>query len=108
MNIFMNFAFIVFIISTVVVLSIIVKIAKKERSNDRSPQLTVPATIISKRKLTRVSKSILYFVTFQVEGGDNFELNLDAYDYNSLEVGYDGKLIFKGSRFISFEREWFC
>lgn len=83
--------------------------------NNRSPKLTVNATVESKRK--RVSRHttggaigstdtiISWFVTFSFEGGDSKVFYLKEQDYKNLTEGDKGKLTFQGTRFIRFERE---
>lgn len=83
--------------------------------NNRSPKLTVNATVESKRK--RVSRHttggvtgstdtiISWFVTFSFEGGDRKEFYVKEQDYKKLTEGDKGKLTFQGTRFIEFERE---
>ena len=81
--------------------------------NNHSPRLTVEATVVAKR--TNVSRgrragsnihhtSTTYYVTFQVESGDRFELQLQGYDYGMLVEGDKGRLTFQGTRYLGFER----
>ena len=48
--------------------------------------------------------STAYFVTFQVQSGDRMELCVPAENYGLLAEGDCGELIFRGTRFQSFER----
>lgn len=83
---------------------------KQRRKDDRSPRLTVEATIVAKRQDFRKHSgdSMLhytdYYVTFQVESGDRMELEVEGRDYGMLVEGDKGKLTFQGSRFLSFVR----
>ncbi len=85
---------------------------KRERSNDRSPRLTVSATVITKREeLRRYGGQngagrirTQYYVTFQVESGDRMELPLEGHQYGMLVEGDKGNLTFQGTRFLNFER----
>ena len=81
--------------------------------NNRSPQLTVPATIVAKR--TNVSHhhagehhhhttSTTYYVTFQVESGDRMEFHVTGQEYGLLIEGDRGNLSFQGTRYLGFER----
>jgi len=78
--------------------------------NNKSPRLTVPATVVSKR--TNVSRSgsehhhssTSYYVTFQVESGDRMELQLHGHEYGMIVEGDRGKVSFQGTRFLGFER----
>lgn len=109
---------IVGIIMFVLVFSIIITVIVKSVNQDKkSPQLTVPATVVSKRahmprshhRATGVndygmSSSTFYYVTFQFEGGDRVELCVPVYEVGLMIEGDRGILCFKGSRFISFKR----
>lgn len=83
---------------------------KQRRKDDKSPRLTVEATIVTKRQDFRKHSgdSMLhytdYYVTFQVESGDRMELEVEGRDYGFLVEGDKGKLTFQGGRLLSFER----
>ena len=81
--------------------------------NNHSPRLTVDARIVAKR--TNVSRhrnagsnlhhtSTTYYVTFQVESGDRFELQMQGQEYGLLVEGDQGRLTFQGTRYLGFER----
>ena len=82
--------------------------------NENSPRLTVEAKIVSKRSDYRRTMSgkqnsprhsrTNYYVTFEVESGDRMELELQGHQYGLLVEGDRGRLIFKGTRFLGFER----
>lgn len=79
--------------------------------NNNSPQLTVNATIVTKR--TSVyggsgdsSASTSYYVTFQVESGDRMEFHVKGSDYGMLAEGDTGRLSFQGTRYLGFERTY--
>lgn len=86
--------------------------------NNNSPRLTVPVSVVSKR--TNVSRHrstgagghhyhhthTTYYVTFQVESGDRFELVVDGGEYGMIAEGDVGNLTFQGTRYLSFERSW--
>ncbi|MGM9532217.1 DUF2500 domain-containing protein [Intestinibacter sp.] len=84
--------------------------------NNNSPKLTVDATVIKKRNqvsnsdyldhngMVHTTSSITYYVTFQVERGDQMEMRLSRNEYIMLAEGDYGKLTFQGTRYISFER----
>ncbi|MBQ6163622.1 MAG: DUF2500 domain-containing protein [Clostridia bacterium] len=97
------------------------KVLREKRKNDRSPRLTVPATIVSKRADTTqrsdpvggdvtgaqgytTASSTTYYVTFQVESGDRMEFSVPGSEYGFLIEGDRGRLSFQGTRFLSFER----
>lgn len=97
---------------------ILVKNISAWSKNNRSPRLSVPATVVTKREhLTHHHHSTLngvghgststrYFVTFEVESGDRLELSVDGTDYGLLIEGDKGNLTFQGTRFLSFERRF--
>ena len=81
--------------------------------NNRSPKLTVNASIVDKR--THISHhhhssdmhDSVYtscYVTFQVESGDRMELLVDDREFGLLIVGDRGKLHFQGTRYLGFDR----
>ena len=85
--------------------------------NNKSPRLTVEATVVSRRMNTsshvhntgvgagHMHYSTSYYVTFQVESGDRMELSVSGREYGMLAEGDRGKLSFQGTRYLSFERE---
>jgi len=77
--------------------------------NNNSPELTVPAKIVTKRTDTRggsgnSSAHTSYYVTFEVQSGDRIELKLDGRNYGQLAEYDFGILTFQGTRFKAFER----
>ena len=79
--------------------------------NNHSPRLTVDAAVVAKR--TNVSRhrhggtghtSTTYYVTFQVDSGDRFELSMSGADYGLIVEGDKGKLSFQGTRYLGFQR----
>lgn len=86
--------------------------------NNNSPRLTVPATIVSKRTNVTRHRSTgagghhyhhthtTYYVTFEFESGDRFELCIDGEEYGLLAEGDVGSLTFQGTRYLGFERSW--
>ena len=89
--------------------------------NNNSPRLTVDARIVSRRTdVTHhnhagagdptgvhgfyTTTSTRYYVTFEVESGDRFELAVNGGEYGMLAEGDYGRLTFQGTRYISFER----
>ena len=90
------------------------RIIRQKRKDDRSPRLTVPVTVVSRRADVRVhhhnntnmhhTTSTTYYATFEVESGDRMELSLDGEDFGLLAEGDVGELTFQGKKFLSFER----
>lgn len=81
--------------------------------NNKSPQLTVNATVVSKREefsRRRSSSSHMhhtstwYYVTFEVESGDRMEFIVNGPEFGTLIEGDKGKLTFQGTRYLGFER----
>ncbi len=83
--------------------------------NNKSPRLTVGATVVSRRMNTsshvhntgagHMHYSTSYYVTFQVESGDRMEFPISGREYGMLAEGDRGKLSFQGTRYLGFERE---
>ena len=85
------------------------------RQNDRSPRLTVEATVVGRRtdvshyhrgdvSAQSVSSYSTYYVTFEVESGDRMELCVSGQEYGMLIEGDRGRLTFQGTRFLDFQR----
>ena len=71
--------------------------------NNNSPELTVPAKIVTKRTDTRggsgnSSAHTSYYVTFEVQSGDRLELKLDGRSYGQLAEHDFGILRFQFSK----------
>lgn len=90
--------------------------------NNQSPRLTVEATVVAKRVNVEhhhhhnagdatgahghhTLTSMYYYVTFQVESGDRMEFHVSGSEYGMLVEGDKGKLMFQGTRYLSFDRE---
>ncbi|WP_243370787.1 DUF2500 domain-containing protein [Tetzosporium hominis] len=78
--------------------------------NNNSPQLTIPATVKTKRTETSgghgdSAASTWYYVTFEVQSGDRMELPVRGHEFGQLAEGDLGLLTFQGTRFINFERK---
>ena len=89
--------------------------------NNHSPRLSIPAAVVAKRTDIshsdtanagdlsgahgyRTSTYTSYYVTFQVESGDRMEFHVSGLEYGMLAEGDTGRLIFQGTRYLSFER----
>ncbi len=90
--------------------------------NNQSPRLTVEATVVAKRvnvehhhhhnagdatgaHCHHTLTNTYYYVTFQVESGDRMEFHVSGSEYGMLVEGDKGKLMFQGTRYLSFDRE---
>lgn len=84
--------------------------------NNESPVLTVSATVVTKREEVRhfnntgsdgmimSSSSTLYYVTFEVTGGDRLEFKVQGKEYGTLAEHDRGMLTYQGTRYLGFER----
>ncbi len=79
--------------------------------NNRSPILTVPAKVVTKRTNIRGGgsnntggASTSYYVTFEEQNGERHELKMNGYDYGLLVEGDLGILTYQGTRYHSFNR----
>lgn len=102
MPIIVIIGFIIVIITIIVIIGLNVKTGI---SNSRSPILTVPAKIVSKRTDVQGDHSYTtYYVTFEVESNDRMELTVKGEEYGLLAEQDIGVLSFQGTRYLSFER----
>lgn len=85
--------------------------------NRRSPLIVTQATVIDKRieehyirsKRSagigyRTRKVLIYYITFNLEGGENIELRTNESSFLEFQKGDYGKLTFKGSKYLGFIR----
>ena len=117
-NIFGVLFIIGFLLVIGVFITLFVKGIGQWNKNNKSPRLTVPATVIAKRTNVshrthhgthnhhhhQTSTSTSYYATFQVESGDRMELHMAGHEYGLLVEGDRGNLIFQGTRYLGFER----
>ena len=105
----------VFLIVFILMLVTIVRGLGQWSKNNRSPRLTVEATVVSKRGdvshhhhnnggAMYNTTSTTYYVTFQVQSGDRMELSVSGREYGMLVEGDFGDLTFQGTRYLGFER----
>lgn len=78
--------------------------------NNASPRLSVPATVVTKRRATHPiagthTVSTTYYATFQFESGDRLELRLPWHDAGMIAEGDHGILHFQGTRYLGFDRD---
>lgn len=104
-SLFPIFFLAVFGLAIGIFVSVLVKNGKQNRQNNASPRLTCDATVVTKRTHVWGDHSHTdYYVTFQFESGDRFEMEIPHNQFGYLVEGDNGKLTFQGTRFISFER----
>lgn len=95
---------------------VIYKIISTWHKNNKSPRLTVPAVVRSRREDTRYHtvgtgvnqthhSETSYLVTFEFESTDTLELSVGYGEYKSLHEGDCGYLSFQGTRFMGFEKK---
>ncbi len=83
--------------------------------NNKSPQLTVFARVVTKRGHVthhhhnnnghmHTGSSTHYYVTFEVESGDRMEFGVNGAEFGQLVEGDEGWLTFQGTHYLGFER----
>lgn len=89
--------------------------------NNHCSRITAPAVIVAKRTNVirhnhanagdttgahgfHTDTHTTYYVTFQFESGDRMEFQVYGSEYGMLAEGGEGKLTFRGTRYLSFER----
>lgn len=112
----------VFLIAVAVIVVVLVKGVAQWHENNEAPRLTVEARVVNKREdihyeqhanagdITgahgyHTTTSVVYFVTFQVESGDQMRFVVNSSEYEMLQEGMSGRVSFQGSRFLGFEKE---
>ena len=105
---------VMFVLVFLVFAFVFIRIFMTWRKNEKSPRLTVPATIVAKRTHyssrhhhhghTTHHTSSSYYATFEVESGDRMELLIPVTEFGLLVEWDRGNLTFQGTRFLSFER----
>ena len=79
---------------------------RRSVKNSCSPQLTVSALVVAKRTHVWGDHAHTdYYVTFQVDSGDRMEMQVTGKMYGLLAEGDQGQLTFRGTRFLTFERQ---
>lgn len=78
--------------------------------NNASPRLSVPATVVTKRRAhhhnaSTHTSSTTYYATFQFESCDRLELRLSWHDAGMIAEGDHGILHFQGTRYLGFDRD---
>ena len=105
-NVFPVIFGIVFILIFGFILFTMLSGVKQGIKNNNSPLLTVPAEVVTKRiSVHGDHSSTTYYVTFEVQSGDRMEFTVGGTDYGKLVEQDLGLLSFKGTRYVSFERE---
>lgn len=96
---------IIFILVLFIFIQNFVKAIRKDRNNRNAPELTVEATLVAKRIHVWGDHSHTdYYATFQVASGDRMELEIPDNQYGYLVENDHGRLTFRGTEFLKFER----
>lgn len=113
---FGNFCITLFMIQFAAIIGLSIFFIVVNRIKDkRSPRIVVYSTISNKRiqkdnvyRQRNASpgmcthKIITYYVTFDLETGEQIELRVSKLKYLELQKGCKGKLTFQGTRYIGF------
>lgn len=93
----------------------VVQIRCRRQQTLPSPICTMRASIISKRAAViqnwdmqavpsdYVRSSMIYYVTFQSESGEQLEFSVQKAVYHALLTGDTGRLTFQGTQYCAFE-----
>ena len=103
----------IFIGALVLIIARLVQGIGTWHKNNQSPKQTVSAVLVGKRTAvwghsgtnTVGSTNTAYFLTFQTEGGERTEFNVDGRVYGMSAEGDRGQLSFQGTRFLGFVRQ---
>lgn len=106
--------YVIFVAFLVVAIACVVRSIRQWHKNNKSPRLTVEATVVAKRTEKRHRRhsgsapghttTTTYYATFQLESGDRMELAMMGTEYGMLVEGDHGKLTFQGTRYLGFQR----
>ncbi|MDF2566782.1 MAG: hypothetical protein K0R90_238 [Oscillospiraceae bacterium] len=94
-----------------IIIIFLIQGAKQWKRNNKSPILTVDATMATKRtevnhyyhKAGNYMSSTTYYATFEVSSGDRLEFKIPDVEYGMLVENDIGKLTFQGTRYWGFE-----
>ena len=116
-SVFMALFILVFLAILGTFLAMLLRGISQWSRDNRSPRLTVEATVVAKRGdvshhhhqdangIGHASSTTTYYVTFQVASGDRMELCVGGSEYGMLVEGDYGNLTFQGTRYLGFERK---
>lgn len=108
----------IFVLVFGIIIFVLIQAVRQWNANNHSPELTVNATVITKRVDVRyhhhhdsdfhdhTSSASRYYVTFQIDSGDRIQFMIDRNEYGLLIEGDKGKLTFQGTRYLGFDREF--
>ncbi|MCE3201233.1 DUF2500 domain-containing protein [Paenibacillus sonchi] len=83
--------------------------------NNKSPIMTIPARIVSKRSEVRQQQlqddsnnsrtSTTYYLTYESDRGERMEFKVDGNEYGMSAEGDRGILTYQGTRYHGFQRQ---
>lgn len=92
-----------------IVYAVVKNLSRKTISSQSAPELTTAAAVVTKREQHGSSiyhpASSQYFVTFQFPSKDRMEFQVSSENFGMLVEGDVGRLTFRGTQYIRFERE---
>lgn len=104
------------ILFTIVFILAIISFIRNFIRNSSAPILTEKVRVVSKRtqvnhvhhhpteNTTHVTSSTTYYITFENEAGQRFELRVGPNDYGLIVEGDEGLVTYQGEWFKKFER----
>ena len=111
------YIYLVILLSSIIIITSIIIIIVNWLKNKLSPKVVVQSTISNKyMKKNNVYRQgdfapgihlreiITYYVTFNIESGEDIEFRVSKSKYLKLKKGNKGKLTYQGGRFIRFDR----
>ena len=112
-----NFYIISFIVMFSIIIGLSLIIVVRQWWKNKHSLLIVTQSTISDKRIEehyirskrseglgyRTRKVLIYYITFDLEGGEHIELRVSKLEYAELEKGSSGKLTFQGTKYIGFE-----
>lgn len=83
---------------------ILSKRSRQERANNRAPQETVPAQVVTKRVAGGGEMPVYYYATFELDDRNRIEMPVSGTEFGMLADGDRGMLTHQGTRYLGFER----
>ena len=97
-----------------------VKASREKKANDAAPVQELEARVASRRShvssalqsvdretadVRGLTARVTHYITFQMQNGEEMELQVSAADYEQLTEGEQGVLSLQGSRYLGFTRQ---
>ncbi len=104
-----------FFVAFVAIFVTAIKRISGANKNEKFPQLSVEATVVTKRTdvsshktnsidMSTYASDTTYYVTFEFQSTDRMEFRISDNEFGMMVEGDRGTLTFKGTRYISFSR----